>query len=86
MRKIELVCLHELLLLVRYEYERRLGHAIECNEYDRLDIRPIAITQPKAKHDEAVRALASDLAMAVTEHSSSDTDTDLERSVGHHKS
>lgn len=85
MRKLELVYLHELLLLVRAECEQRVGHPIDCEEYDQLETHPLAITQPKARHSEAVRALAGDLTAPVPEHSSSDTDTAAEAPWYHHE-
>ncbi|MXR39866.1 hypothetical protein GRX01_00620 [Halobaculum sp. WSA2] len=75
MRKIELVHLHELLLLVRDEYERQRGHAIDCEEYDQLETHPHAIAQVKEKHNEAIRTLAYDLTTDSTAQSSTDTDT-----------
>lgn len=85
MRKIELVYLHELLSLVRDEYEQGLGHVIDCKEYDQLRTYPQAIDQPKARHNEAVRTLACDLTAVVTEQSSPDTDTAAEAPASQHK-
>ncbi|MXR40391.1 hypothetical protein GRX01_03340 [Halobaculum sp. WSA2] len=75
MRKIELVHLHELLLLVRHEYEQELEHAIDCEEYDQLETHPHAIAQVKEKHNEAIRTLAYDLTTDAAAQSSPDTDT-----------
>jgi hypothetical protein len=83
MRKIELVYLHELLSLVREEYEQGPEHAVDCEEYDRLQTYPQAIDQPKAKHNEAVRALACDLTTAVAEQSSPETETAAEAPAAH---
>lgn len=85
MRKIELVYLHELLSLVRDEYEQGLGHAIDCEAYDQLSTYPHAINQPKVKHNEAVRTLADDLTTAPPEQSSPDTDSSAEAPAHHHK-
>lgn len=85
MRKIELVYLHELLTVVRDEYEQGVGHAIDCEEYDQLETYPQAIDQPKAKHNEAVRTLACDLTTVITEQSSPDTDTSAEAPASHNK-
>lgn len=75
MRKIELVYLHQLLSLVRDEYELELGRAIDCEEYDQLGTYPQAIDQPKAKHNEAICTLACDLTMLDAEQSSLNTDS-----------
>lgn len=85
MRKIELVYLHELLSLVRDEYEEGVGHAIDCEEYDQLRTYPLAIDQPKAKHNEAICTLACDLTTAVAAQSSPDTDTSAEAATSQHK-
>ncbi|MFC7134883.1 MULTISPECIES: UPF0058 family protein [Salinibaculum] len=79
MRKKEFVYLHELFSVVRTEYERQLGHSIDCAEYERLEVRPSSFNQSKTKHKEAVCALASDLSTAITEHSSSETKPDQRR-------
>jgi|AntRauTorcE11898_2_1112593.scaffolds.fasta_scaffold04223_5 hypothetical protein len=75
MRKIELVYLHELLALVRDEYEEGLGQDIDCEEYDQLKTYPHAVNQPKETHNEAVSRLACDLTTVVAEQSPSESDS-----------
>lgn len=85
MRKIELVFLHELLSLVRDEYEQELGHAIECEAYDQLRTHPQAIAHQKATHNEAIQTLACDLTTDVTEHASPEPDTAAEAPASHNE-
>lgn len=85
MRKLELVYLHELLSVVREEYEQELGHAINCEEYDELRTHPQAIAQPKAEHQEAIRTLAGDLTTVAAEESSPDADSVAEARASHHE-
>jgi len=85
MRKIELVHLHELLSLVRDEYEQQLGHAIDCEEYDQLETHPYSIAQVKENHNEAIRTLACDLTTDFAEQSSPDTDISAEAPASHHE-
>jgi len=85
MRKMELVYLHELLVVIRHEYERQVGHDIDCQEYDQLEIHPLQITLSKSEHARAVRALASDLATAFSEEYSADANTDPKACANHGK-
>ncbi|WP_336037308.1 UPF0058 family protein [Halobacterium yunchengense] len=85
MRKMELVYLHELLALVREEYEQHLGHAVDCEAYDQLGVHPQALAHQKAEHDEAVRALARDLTVDLAEQTSSKTDSHAETPVSGHE-
>jgi hypothetical protein len=66
MKKQELVHCHEFLTVVRDEYERRTGDVLDCEEYDRLGIRPTSFARPKADHEEAILALATELTGAMT--------------------
>lgn len=66
MRKDELVHLHNLLTIVREEYERREEPPPGTFEaYDDLGVSPMAIYGSKADHRRAVRALARALAASM---------------------
>lgn len=63
MRKDELLYLHQLLALVRDDWEHRgVVSADAFAEYDALDVTPMAIYASKSEHQEAVAALAARLA------------------------
>lgn len=85
MRKLELVYLHELLTLVRNEYEQQHGHAIYCEQYDQLRTHPQAIAQPKATHNEAIQTLARDLTTDVAEQSVPATEPASHAPTAHHE-
>jgi len=60
MRKDELLHLHQLLARVKQEYERRGDD--EFPAYEDIETLPVAAFASKGDHEEAVLALAADLA------------------------
>lgn len=66
MRKDELLHLHQLLACVRQEVQRRDDTpAVPAQNYDAVSVSPMAAYEPKSQHQEAVQALAADLAAAL---------------------
>ena len=67
MRKDELLYLHQLLALLRADFERRDVAAPEAvAAYEGVDVTPMAIYAGKDDHERAVRALAAALAASVS--------------------
>lgn len=65
MRKDELLYLHQLLAVVRREFERRSdADPGDFTAYERLSVSPMAAYEPKSEHERAVRELAAALAGA----------------------
>lgn len=65
MRKDELLYLHQLLAVVRREFERRDDvDPGDLAAYERLSVSPMAAYESKSEHERAVRELAAALAAA----------------------